>query len=137
METYVPKSQILKDLGGDEDWTYQYIEPVSGENDLMNDTETRDRLLAGRESIVKDFEKATLDWIHNRGESVDTKSKRTELADSLKEDYWKLDPYIRARSYYDRVGMLNSGGRLQFYQQKTSALTTNGTKVKTAADDVE
>ena len=137
MEKYVPKNHVLKDLGGDEDWAYHYIEPVVGENDTMKDTETRDKLLAGREDIVKDYEKATLDWIHGQVDSAEIKKKRDELANSLKDDYWRLDSYVRARSYYDRVGMLNSGGRLQFYPQKTAPPTTNGSKVETSADDVD
>ena len=35
LEQYIPRSQIVKELGGDENWEYHYIEPVSGENDLM------------------------------------------------------------------------------------------------------
>jgi hypothetical protein len=137
MEEYVPKSHILKDLGGDEDWTYQYIEPAPGENDAMKDIDTRDRLLADRKKIVKDYENATLDWIRGRGESAEIKTKRNEIANSLRDDYWRLDPYVRARSYYDRVGMLNSGGRLQFYPEKTVTPTINGTKVETSVDDVD
>jgi len=66
----------------------------------------------------------------------------------LREDYWHLDPYIRARSYYDRVGMINPGGKLQFYTEKTKSVTANGTKpvetipieyrpIETSANDVD
>jgi hypothetical protein len=115
---YVPKSQIIKELHGDEDWEYKYVEPVAGENDKMKDTETRDRLLAGREKIVDEYEKATVDWIKG-GENVALKTKRNELAIQLRDDYWRLDPYVRARTYYDRIGLINPGGKLQFYPGKT------------------
>jgi hypothetical protein len=122
MEAYVPKEQIISELGGHENWAYKYVEPVPGENDLMKDTETRDKLLSAREGIVKEYESAILEWIHGTGdvESV-MKKRRNEIAGRLKVDYWNLDPYLRARSYYDRVGMINPGGRIQFYPPKEAA----------------
>jgi len=142
MEQFVPKSQIIKELGGDEDWTYEYIEPVPGENDTMKDTATRDKLLQDREVIVNDYEKATLEWIHGTGDLTAIKTRRDELANTLKEDYWRLDPYVRARSVYDRIGMINPGGKIQFYPAKPLAPTatpTNGTTkpLQTSSDDVD
>lgn len=143
MEEYVSKSQIIKELDGAEDWTYKYIEPVPGENDMMKDIETRDKLLLAREEIVKDYEKVVLDWIHESGDAAAIKTRRHELANTLRTDYWRLDPYIRARSYYDRSGMINPGGMLQFYPGKTTApaaaVTVNGTAkpIETSADDID
>jgi hypothetical protein len=146
MEEFVPRSQIISELGGDEDWSYQYVEPVPGENDLMKDTATRDKYLVEREGLVKDYEKATIEWIHGTGENVEKiKIRRNELANKLKADYWRLDPYLRARSLYDRVGLINPGGRLQFYPVKTEtekekplqALPNGTTKVETSADDID
>jgi len=142
MEEFVPASQIIKELSGHEDWTYNYVEPVPGENDLMKDVETRDKLLVGRKEIVREFEDATLEWIHDAGKNEAIKTRRNELANKLREDYWKLDPYIRARSYYDRVGLINPGGRIQFYPGKTidpvPQVPMNGAKpVETSADDID
>ena len=155
MEAYVPKPQIIHELNGAEDWTYQYIEPVPGENDLMKDTATRDKLLLAREEIVNEYEKATLDWIHGTGDVNAVKKSRNEIASKLKVDYWGLDPYIRARSYYDRVGIINPGGRIQFYPPKDEKATvpetvpagaegisspvaaTNGTKIETSEADLD
>jgi hypothetical protein len=139
MEEFVEKSHIIKDLGGDEDWNYQYIEPVAGENDRMSDTETKDKLIAGREIIVKAYEKATLDWIENNAAPniSDIKAKRHTLATELKEDYWRLDPYIRARSFYDRSGMIQQGGKLQFYPDKPIAAQNSGQEVQTSTDDLD
>lgn len=146
MESFVPGSQIIKELEGTEDWTYSYIEPVAGENDKMKDTATRDALLVERELIVKDYEKATLQWIHAEGDLAEVKKRRNEIAGNLKVDYWKLDPYIRARSYYDRVGMIQPDGGLQFYPPTGDAAVeltpstdaTNGIrKVETDTNSVD
>lgn len=136
MEAFVPRSHIPKDMGGTEDWTYSYTEPVLGENKAMDDIATREKLLAGREEIVKKYEKATLDWIE-RPQSQDLseiKMKRHTLAMDLRDDYWKLDPYIRAKSSYDRVGTIQSGGKLHFYPAEA---TTNGAQTDTSADDID
>jgi hypothetical protein len=111
LSKYIAPTQISKDLGGEEDWTYEYIEPVPGENDTMKDFKKRDQLLVEREDLIKAFEKTTIDWIDgNHAEAPEIKSKRHELAVKLRVDYWRLDPYLRARSYYDRIGVINSGG---------------------------
>jgi hypothetical protein len=143
MEEFVPRSHILKDLGGDENWSYHYVEPAPNENETMKDTETRDKLLAERQNIVKEYEKATVEWIDHStpSEALETKATRHKLADVLKEDYWKLDPYIRARSLYDRIGMIQPGGKICFYptsQAATVVPTANGVqKVETSVDDID
>lgn len=140
LEEFIPRSQVLKELGGDEDWVYSYKEPVPGENDKMKDTATRDKLIAAREQLIKEYEEATLDWLHSsEGEAKGANTKRSELMKRMKESYWNLDPYIRARSVYDRIGVIGSGGQLNPYPTaSTSAVAgTNGTAAETSHDDVD
>ncbi|KAK0725302.1 hypothetical protein B0H67DRAFT_481503 [Lasiosphaeris hirsuta] len=117
MEEFIARSQIPKDLDGEEDWEFSYVEPVTGENDRMKDTATRDRLVAARALLVKEYEEATLQWIqHPEGEKgAEIKARRAALASRLRDDYWVVDPYLRARSYYDRIGVLQPGGKIDFY----------------------
>ena len=35
--------------------------------------------------------------------------KRHELAIKLVDAYWKMDPYVRARSFYDKLGLVSPG----------------------------
>jgi len=147
MEEFVPGSQIIKELNGSEDWAYNYVEPVPGENDKMKDTETKEKLLAERNIIVKNYENATLEWIHGGEKSVEElRTRRNELASKLRDDYWKIDPYIRARSFYDRTGLINPGGKIQFYPGKTitpvpegpNTTAPNGVKqVETFMEDID
>ncbi|KAF4622678.1 hypothetical protein G7Y89_g14351 [Cudoniella acicularis] len=145
MEQYVPSNHIIKELDGAEDWAYRYIEPVPGENDAMKDTDTRDKLLREREVSVQDYEKATLEWIHATTTDLSSiKETRNSVANALRDGYWVLDPYVRARSYYDRVGMISAGGKPRFYPEPTpttAALTpiSNGIPkpVETSADDLD
>jgi len=147
MEEFVPGSQIIKELNGSEDWTYNYVEPVPGENDKMKDTQTKEKLLAERNTLVKDYENATLEWIHGGEKPLEKlKTRRNELANKLRDDYWKLDPYIRARSFYDRTGLINPGGKIQFYPGKTissipevpnTAAPNRVKSVETSAEDID
>lgn len=139
MEAFVPKSHIIKELHGEEDWSYHYLEPQPGENERLRDTATRDKMLQEREGLVKDYEKATVEWIHSEATATDgLKKRRNELSNKLRDDYWKLDPYVRARSYYDRVGMIKPGGKIDFYPTAAPAPPANGlAHAGTSADDID
>lgn len=140
MSEFIEPSHILKELDGQEDWDYKYVEPVAGENDKMKDTATRDSLLSGREDLIHEYEEATLLWIKEAGTDKEPaiKAQREELAHKLRDDYWKLDPYVRAKCVLDRTGVIKEGGKIDMYPKEVPAQVTNGTPiVDTSADDVD
>lgn len=121
LDKFVPRNQIPKELKGDEDWNYKYIEPVKDENLTMQDTATRDSLMYDRMMIGIRMLAATAAWISattlgDGKEEVskvdDLKSRRNAVIEEFRANYWKLDPYIRARALVDRDGMLLPGGAL-------------------------
>ncbi|KAI9804155.1 MAG: hypothetical protein M1825_001557 [Sarcosagium campestre] len=122
LEQFIPRSQILKELGGEEDWTYNFIEPGTKEDIQMSDSSTQSAIQAERDAMVTKFEKMTIAWINARDSkpSNDVKLERDIIAKALAENYWKIDPYTRARSLYDRIGVIKSGGLLDFYPDGTS-----------------
>src|SRR5690349_3323634 len=63
LEKFVPRNQIPKELGGTEDWSYSYPEPVPGENAAMDDVPARQAVEAERAHIVARYEAAVQDWI--------------------------------------------------------------------------
>ncbi|CAM1503757.1 Fc.00g013480.m01.CDS01 [Cosmosporella sp. VM-42] len=141
MEEFIESSHIIKELDGDENWEYKYVAPTPGENEKMKDTVTRDRLLAAREELVKQFEHVTRQWVRNGGgeQSEEIKARRNKLAEQLREDYWNLDPYVRARSLYDRQGAMQFGGKVDWYSlEPPEATPSNGQAMAaTSADDVD
>jgi hypothetical protein len=116
LENYIPRSRIMKELGGDEDWEYKYIEPKPDENKAMEDTATRDSLIEERKQLTEKYEKATYQWILGESDGAD----RSPLAKQLNQNYWNLDPYVRARSLYDRLGMFKAGGAVDYYPEKSA-----------------
>lgn len=123
LSEFISRDHILTELGGDDPWTYRYEEPIEGENERMNDVSTRQRLQTERAAVVHEFEDVTREWIRGGGgEGTEKgKSRREELAKKLHEGYWKLDPYVRARSVYDRTGLIGEGGKIHFYDAQPQA----------------
>lgn len=110
----------------------------------MQDTATRDKLLQEREGLYKDFEAHTVSWIHESDAEKRRAllTERNGVAKKLRQQYWQLDPYIRARSFYDRIGIIKGDGTVDHYPDSKLSQpvpVSNGmaTQVETSADDVD
>jgi hypothetical protein len=122
VEEFIDKSSIIKELGGPLEWKYAYTEPIEGENMFMEDAEGRQRLETERTELAKEYESVVLEWIASRpstsrnGSPAPTptqeadalRQRRDQVAAKLRSNYWHLDPYVRARSIYDRIGELRA-----------------------------
>ncbi|KAH8435034.1 CRAL-TRIO domain-containing protein [Aspergillus melleus] len=120
LEKFIPRDRIMKELEGDEDWEYKYVEPQPGENKAMEDTTKRDELLAERQKLAQEVQDATIAWISASQKKDDealktAKEHRNGLIERLRVQYWQLDPYIRSRSLYDRLNILQGDGKINFY----------------------
>lgn len=126
LEAIIPPGQIMKELEGDENWEYKYPEVEEGENKLMEDTETRDKLLAERQELAKEIQSTTIEWIgaaakKDSGALSVVEEKRAGLVEKLRKQYWELDPYIRSRSLYDRLNIIQGHGKIEFYPAAVKA----------------
>jgi hypothetical protein len=115
LENFIPRDRMVKELEGDEQFEWNYVEPVPGENDIMKDTATRDRIQEEREGMVQRFEESPKKWI--AGEDAED-AERDSIAKELNENYWRLDPYVRARTVYDRVGAIGPTGGWVYSQKE-------------------
>lgn len=112
---HIPRNHILKELGGDEDWEYKYIEPVEGENSSLEDTASLNALRQEREKSVKEYERFTKAWIKAKEDNEEKRGERRRVAGEMARGYWKMDRYLRGRTVYDRTGVLGVEGGLEFY----------------------
>jgi hypothetical protein len=119
---FIEQSTILKELSGPNKWSYDFKEPIPGENDIMENEEAKMVLLKERESLSRNYEEVVLEWIGSAPSAsrptsspsppssatadAAIRQRRDETAEQLKINYWKLDPYVRARTIYDRTGEL-------------------------------
>ena len=55
LQEWIPRPQIPKELGGDEDYTYTYPEPREDENTVMGDAEARGKVEAERTELVRSY----------------------------------------------------------------------------------
>ncbi|RMZ88725.1 hypothetical protein DV736_g4043, partial [Chaetothyriales sp. CBS 134916] len=136
LEEFIDRKHVIKELGGDEDWDYKYVEPVAGEDDLLKDTATTAKIRAAREKLAKEYEELTIQWVNANGGSSSTElyAKREQVARSLAANYWELDPYVRGRSTYDRSGIISKGGIIDFYpEQRRQTANGNTLSEKTPA----
>ena len=104
LEQYIDRSQIPKELDGDESYVYTYSDPTPEIDERMKDTATRDAIKKERRGISDEYEKATTAWAKDG--KAESQAERQRLKDALRDNYWKLDPYVRARSLYDRMGLI-------------------------------
>ncbi|PNS21356.1 CRAL-TRIO domain-containing protein [Sphaceloma murrayae] len=130
LSAYVDRKRIPKEMGGDEDWEYEYIEPRQGEDERMKDAGKKNELEKERKGVWEEYERQTVSWIKDGQQGA--KEERSRLAKGLRENYWRLDPYVRARSLYDRIGMINEGGAIDFYPQDKAKTVKD-----TSAEDVD
>jgi hypothetical protein len=118
LQKFVPMAQIPTELGGAEQWKYEYPEPIEGENVKMSEEAPRKKLLEERSELVERYQKTVLEWIVDgeTGKSMEERRReRDEAAEALRGNYWLLDPYVRARTLYDRIGTLGDGGKIDYY----------------------
>lgn len=113
---FIDKSNLQKSFGGQDGWEYKYVEPTPGENDWMQ-SEKKDEARAERDELVAQFESLTLEWAALDPASEEGREKaagRHALAGKLGASFWKLDPYVRARTYYHRTGVIDEQGNVNF-----------------------
>lgn len=139
LEQFIPKSRIIKELEGDENWEYKYVEPKEGENEKIKDTAKRDELVAERQKLAKELEELTVSWIvaarKKESNTKEVTEKRNDLIGRLRTQYWQMDPYVRCTGLYDRLNILQGGGKIEFYPETTKeneAPKENGTNGEAA-----
>ncbi|KAI9368545.1 CRAL-TRIO domain-containing protein [Aspergillus egyptiacus] len=120
LSKFIDMDKLPKELGGEEDYKYEYMEPAEGENALMDDTATRDALQAERTKIGEELLRATSQWLKASAEKKQEEvkaiqAKRDDLIEQLRVNYWNLDPYVRGRNILDRTNVIQHGGKVEFY----------------------
>jgi hypothetical protein len=144
LEEFIDRSRILKEFGGEDEALFEYIEAQPGENDAMKDTAKREEVVAKHKALAQELQDATKHWIEaankNDEEGVASwKVKREEIAEKYSQGYWETDKYIRARSVYDRNGVILGGGKVKFYPEQEPKDTTAAetTTAETAEKKIE
>jgi hypothetical protein len=119
MAQYIAPENLQKCYGGHDSWEYEYIAPVEGENE--QEEEKKEKPQAERDELIQKFEDLSAEWVKLDPESAAERQKMTErdeVARRLSESFWKLDPYVRARTYYHRAGVIGPSGQVDYNAAK-------------------
>lgn len=109
---FIDTDQLQKEYSGDDPWEYKYIELEPGEEGRM-ESEKKLKILAERNDLIDYFEQITMEWVQQEPDSPGAYEKDEEkrsLIYDLRMNYWTLDPYIRARTYYHRANVIQANG---------------------------
>ncbi|KAG0356708.1 CRAL-TRIO domain-containing protein [Gamsiella multidivaricata] len=85
---------------GTDKFKYDYIPPVAGENDKMKDEATKAALGAEWNTLTASFDIKTKEWI--KSGKKEPSPEREAIAKELHAQYYKMDPYTRARTQFHR-----------------------------------
>jgi hypothetical protein len=124
MAKYITQENLQKSYGGQDSWEYNYIAPVAGEGvagEGVTEAEKRGEIQAERDELMRKFEDLSAEWAKLDPESADGRQKladRADVAKQLGENFWKIDPYLRARTYYHRAGVIGSAGEIDYKAAK-------------------
>ncbi|KAF8939892.1 CRAL-TRIO domain-containing protein [Dissophora ornata] len=94
--------------GGLDHYKYEYPHANPGENKCMEDTATKEKLVAEWKDTFWKFEALTREWIKvdtpeaTRSEE-EVEKDREQCAKDLRVAFFKMDPYIRARNMFHRT----------------------------------
>ncbi|KAF9423035.1 hypothetical protein BGZ94_008420, partial [Podila epigama] len=113
LEEFIARDQLLKNPSyeGDDSTPYQYIEPAPQENRLMSEEpEAKAKALARRKDMELTFERLTEVWLGQKqlSSSAAVIQERQEVGSKLAETWWMTEPFVRARTVYDRIGAIQS-----------------------------
>ncbi|KAH8922726.1 CRAL/TRIO domain-containing protein [Atractiella rhizophila] len=112
---HIDKRHLLKELGGESDWTWNYEEFVPGENDLLSDTAGREKRLKERERLLKVFERINQRWLESREGEQKYEKARWWCIYKMRVQWFDLERFIRGRTVYDRQGNLVGNGLSTFH----------------------
>lgn len=105
---YIPMEWVEKNLGGTNENSYEFIEPVPGENDLMNDTAAIAQYKAEHDKLVKEFLDSTVAWVNSDAKTLNgqEQASKNNIAKELRKNFLASDPYVRSRGIFDRNGCI-------------------------------
>lgn len=109
LEKHIENKWIPKDIDGGDQFQPTWIEPNPEDDKLMLDTETRDKIKKEREELVQQFIDATVRWIESTNDEENNKwrEEKRKLGKALAANYIRLDPYIRSKNNFDRMGCVS------------------------------
>ncbi|KAJ1867375.1 phosphatidylinositol transfer protein csr1 [Coemansia sp. RSA 989] len=102
---FIDSSQLIKELGGCKPFEYRYQLPTRAENIRMRNAAGREAAESRFAQAIGQYEERTREWLG--GSSRDPGAcSRDAACEALHAATVELDPFVRARTLYHRLGLL-------------------------------
>jgi hypothetical protein len=135
LNRFVSRDNLPADLSGSDaqaSYGYRYIEPDALDKTETLSTElycpTRDFLQGQRARLAEELLDATRLWLqtgarHDRVGLAIQQDRRRDVIEKLRVNYWRLDPFVRARTQLDREGVIvgDGVGSIDFFPWSSSS----------------
>ncbi|KAJ2006074.1 phosphatidylinositol transfer protein csr1 [Coemansia thaxteri] len=103
---FIDPDQLVSELGGKKQFNYTYVLPTSQENADMADTAARQAAEHDYVSAVASYEQITRQWLNQPQSGSNLDPARCAARDALHSATAMLDPYVRSRTLYHRLGQI-------------------------------
>lgn len=105
---FINSDSLAKELGGTRSWEYEWEPPYQGENDRLEEHDVRDKLIDEQVKMFEEADKINLSLITSKDSSERDKyrEERNKVIKRIRDQYYRIDPYIRSRTIIDRDGSL-------------------------------
>ncbi|KAJ2609208.1 phosphatidylinositol transfer protein csr1 [Coemansia sp. RSA 1365] len=120
LSPYIDPEHLISEIGGHKQFEYKYKLPSSTENKLMADTKAREAVEADFVHAVNEYEATTRKLLEsvagNSDEAILSLDAfgRDKARDVLRKSTIALDPYVRARTLYHRLGVISPDHTVSF-----------------------
>lgn len=119
----IPPERLIEEVGGKAVDSFNFIEPVEGENDIQLNTSEKDKYIAAYMHLAGQFEDATRRWIESDGKDPEVNRERALLKRKLRIAAFDKMPYVRGKTVYHRQGTVDGMGRVTWvYKTKDGEL---------------
>lgn len=109
----IPREHLAVDqYEGLDEWEYSYTPVVEGENADQKDVLKKQEMLIERNALEEKFEGVNREWIKNI--NGNNNPERDEIAAEMREQYFRMLPYVRAKNVYQRSGVVSSDGEVNW-----------------------
>lgn len=103
---YIDLDDLMEELGGRKEFEYRYVPPTASENSCMSNREARKAAEEKFAEMAAKCQDQTKKWVS--GDSEYDEEERNLTKQNLYDSVVALDPYIRARTLYHRLGLIFS-----------------------------
>jgi len=114
LQVHIPPEHLIKQLGGNNDWEWEFTPPTEEEAEPQQDKAMVKKLTAQREKLIQQYTDVTRKWAKSDGHDEALNLTRELLRNRLRVQSYALDPYARGRSVYHRHGNIVGNGLVSF-----------------------